>query len=87
MDSKGIEERPEPAEYLQVSGQFCAIGSVKSNIGHSESAAGVAGLTKVLLQLKHQKLVPSLHAEKANPNLFTEQQPVQPVTSADPVNH
>ena len=44
-----------------------AIGSVKSNIGHLESAAGIAALTKVILQLRHRQLVPSLHATTLNP--------------------
>lgn len=47
-------------------GQHCAIGSLKSNIGHCESAAGIAALTKVLLQLRHRRLVPTLHADEVN---------------------
>ncbi|UWF47088.1 SDR family NAD(P)-dependent oxidoreductase [Pseudomonas sp. N3-W] len=49
--------------------QFCAIGSVKSNIGHSESAAGVAALSKIVLQMKHGQLAPSLYADETNPDL------------------
>ncbi|WP_280493211.1 type I polyketide synthase [Nocardia asiatica] len=45
------------------------IGSVKSNVGHLEAAAGVAALTKVLLQLRHRTIVPSLHAAPPNPNI------------------
>jgi len=45
------------------------LGSAKSNIGHAESAAGVAGITKVLLRMKHGQLVPSLHSEVLNPHI------------------
>ncbi|WP_055550579.1 non-ribosomal peptide synthetase, partial [Streptomyces kanamyceticus] len=54
---------------------FCALGSVKSNIGHAESAAGIAGLTKAALQLHHRTLVPSLHAQTANPLLGLDDTP------------
>ena len=47
----------------------CAIGSVKSNIGHSDTAAGVAGLIKTVLCLEHGTLVPSLHYKQPNPNI------------------
>lgn len=55
--------------------RYCSIGSVKTNIGHLESAAGVAGLTKVLLQMKHKQLVPSLHAQTTNPHISFEDTP------------
>ncbi len=52
-----------------------AIGSVKSNIGHLLPAASGAGLAKILLCMKHKKLVPSLHLEQVNPALKLEKSP------------
>lgn len=43
---------------------YCALGSVKTNIGHLDAAAGISGLIKVVLSLKHKRLVPSLNFEK-----------------------
>jgi acyl transferase domain-containing protein len=47
--------------------RFCALGSVKGNVGHLDAAAGVTGLLKTVLALKHAELPPSLHYEKPNP--------------------
>ncbi|OQP61101.1 hypothetical protein A3860_05115 [Niastella vici] len=49
--------------------QPCAIGSVKTNIGHLDAAAGVAGLIKAVLSLKHRQLPASLHFRQANPEI------------------
>ena len=48
---------------------FCAIGSVKTNVGHLEAAAGVTGLIKTILMLHHKTIPPSLHFERPNPRI------------------
>ncbi len=53
------------------------VGSVKSNLGHLESAAGVVAVHKVLLQLRHRTLVPSIHATPSNPEIDFAKTPFQ----------
>ena len=48
---------------------YCALGSVKTNIGHVDRAAGVSGLIKTVLALKHHMIPPSLHFEEPNPEI------------------
>ena len=48
---------------------FCALGSVKSNLGHLDAAAGVAGVIKTVLALEHGEIPPSLHGEPPNPEI------------------
>ena len=54
---------------------FCALGSVKSNFGHLDNAAGIAGLIKATLALQHKAIPPTVHFEQPNPALNLEESP------------
>lgn len=62
----------------------CALGSVKTNLGHMEPAAGIAGLIKVALMIKHRRLVPSLHFENPNPRIPWQELPLEVQQSTGP---
>jgi amino acid adenylation domain-containing protein len=55
--------------------QFCALGSVKSNVGHLDAAAGVTGLIKTALSLKHRQIPPTLHYKRPNKQIDFPQTP------------
>lgn len=55
--------------------QFCTVGTVKANIGHLEAASGMSAITKVLLQMKYGKIVPSINIDKLNPYIELENTP------------
>ncbi len=65
-------------------GQPCALGSVKTNIGHLEAAAGVAGLIKVALALKQQEIPPNLHFQEPNPHIPFHDLPLRVQTTLGP---
>ncbi|KOP78299.1 phosphopantetheine attachment protein [Lysinibacillus sp. FJAT-14745] len=56
--------------------QFCAVGSVKTNVGHLDCAAGLAGLLKAVLMLKNKKIPPTLHFEVPNRKIDFSSSPV-----------
>jgi acyl transferase domain-containing protein/acyl carrier protein len=56
-------------------GVTCAVGSVKTNIGHTEPVAGMAGLIKTILAFQHEVIPPHLHLENLNPNISLEATP------------
>ncbi|WNG36079.1 SDR family NAD(P)-dependent oxidoreductase [Archangium violaceum] len=68
----------------QADGPSCAIGSVKSNFGHLEAAAGIAGLIKAALAVKHGVIPPNLHFQTPNPNVNLEGTPFYVPTGRQP---
>ena len=66
-------------------GTVCHIGSVKSNIGHLEGASGIAGLTKLLLSLKHRRIPGNLHFNTPNPKIEFDNWKLAVVTESTPL--
>ncbi|MDJ0634241.1 MAG: alpha/beta fold hydrolase [Xenococcaceae cyanobacterium MO_188.B29] len=64
--------------------QSCYLGSVKTNIGHLEAAAGIAGLIKTVLCLQHQAIPPNLHFRKLNPHIDLENTSITIPTKLQP---
>lgn len=65
--------------------QPCTLGSVKTNIGHLEFAAGIAGLIKVALMLKHRMMPPNLHFQSPNPHIPFAELKLRVATSLEPL--
>ena len=65
-------------------GKSCYLGSVKTNIGHLEAAAGIAGLIKTVLCLQHQAIPPNLHFQKLNPHIDLEDTSIAIPTQLQP---
>ncbi|MFN6560885.1 MAG: type I polyketide synthase [Nostoc sp. ChiSLP01] len=72
-----LGKKRSPAEPLK-------IGTVKTNIGHLESAAGVAGVIKTILQLQHQQIAPHPHLKQLNPHINWEELPITVPTKQTP---
>lgn len=70
-----IEVRSLQKNFRSIDIPKIPIGSVKSNIGHLESAAGIAALEKVILQFQHNEIFPSLHSQILNKNINFEKSP------------
>jgi acyl transferase domain-containing protein len=65
-------------------GRPCALGAVKTNIGHLEAAAGIAGLIKVALALEHREIPPNLHFREPNPHIPFDRLPLRVQTTLGP---
>ena len=81
-----IGDRTETEALQRVFGKrekILPIGSLKSNIGHTEAAAGIGSVIKSILILQHGEIPPTLHCEEKNPNIPFESYKIRPVETAE----
>ena len=71
-------------ERMMTLGDLCALGSVKTNFGHLEAAAGIAGLLKTCLAIEHRLIPPSLHFETPNRHIPFDLLPLRVQTELGP---
>ncbi len=64
--------------------QFCAIGSVKTNIGHLDTAAGIAGLLKAVLSIKYKEIAANIHFNRPNKDIMFETSPLYVIDELTP---
>lgn len=72
---KGAFEALYEKAGVPVTRKHCGLGSVKTNVGHLEAAAGIAGILKVVMMLRHQKIPGNVHLHEPNPYLRLEESP------------
>nr|CAM74077.1 Beta-ketoacyl synthase [Magnetospirillum gryphiswaldense MSR-1] len=78
-----VEINALKSAFAGVQGAHIGIGSVKTNIGHLELAAGMASIIKVLQQMRHRRLAPSLHCAETNPYIDLSASPFHIVRAAE----
>ncbi len=75
IEISGLQKGFSRATDSELPTQYCAIGSVKYNVGHLESATGIAGVSKILLMFKHRMIVPTSNCERFNKKIRFEETP------------
>ncbi len=83
-DSMEVEALIESFQSFTQNKNYCALGSVKSNIGHLLSASGVSGVIKIVLALQHRMLPPTIHFEKLNEYISLDDTPFYINTKLQP---